>query len=296
MTTHQASATRARVAGRLVVLVRGRKSQTINVCTEQNERGRYEARYRLPANADVSVAGLEELADLEALRAWAEAHHGDAEAVGSSPGCRLPPRIAAPAVNDKWLKGARAAAERSLKIVVDEFLDRPYLHRVEHSLHAWLFSILVQQPELQGVAVLATGEHTQLVHKEWPETIAGKEGADEGPRGLFDLAIVSPAQLSSATLDQFRAGRIDAPIVIEVGLDYGLAHLEQDADKLTHSEVLMPYLLHLSRIAMRDQDKTEQLLCSPSTPIRTAYVHHDQVTGTSSYKHVSDMQVSVRSP
>ena len=75
-----------------------------------------------------------------------------------------------------------------------------------------------------------------LIHKEWPETVPGRE-VDR--RGLFDLAVLAPSQPAQASIEQFRQGRIHAPIVVEVGLDYGRAHLEQDLEKLRNSEV--PY-------------------------------------------------------
>jgi len=221
-----------------------------------------------------------------------EAHQGDAEPIGAGPGQRPQPLAPAPDKGDEWLEGARVATERVLRTVVEEFLQHPYLHRVEQSLHAWLFSLLIQQPELSAGVTLSTGEQTQLVHKEWPETIPGVEGDDQGPRGLFDLAVLSPRQLASATLDQFRAGRVEAPIVIEVGLGYGLSHLQRDRDKLLHSRVHMPYVLHLSRLAMRDQDETESLLCHLSEPVRAAYVHHDPRNNARRYKHVADGTVT----
>ncbi len=66
--------------------------------------------------------------------------------------------------------------------------------------------------------------------------------------------------------------------MIEVGLDYGLSHLQRDRDKLLHSRVHMPYVLHLSRLAICDQDETELLLCHLSEPVRASYVHHDPRT------------------
>ncbi len=293
MVSSPVPATHATIAGRRVVIRRGTKSHTVNVCTEQNEVGSYEARYRLSVTVDLTTYLLEELTDLEALRAWVEARQGVAEDVGAGPGHGLPPLVPSPVDGDIWVESARAATERVLHAVVEEFLQRPYLHRVEHSLHAWMFSLLVQQPELAGTVALRTGEETQVVHNEWPETIPGVKGHDVGPRGLFDLAIVSPDQIRAATLDQFRAGRIAAPIVIEVGLDYGLSHLSQDHDKLLHSEVQLPYLLHLSRISVRDQEKVESLLRQPQEPVCTAYVHLDPKAKARRYKRVADCDVSM---
>ena len=50
--------------------------------------------------------------------------------------------------------------------------------------------------------------------------------------------MLAPSQLAQASIDQFRQGRIHTPIVVEVGLDYGRAHLEQDLKKLRTSRLL----------------------------------------------------------
>ncbi len=286
--TEHSSDTLTTVAGRRVKVARGTSSQTINVCTQANEVGTYEVTYRLPIYVEVITAELAGLADLHALDAWALARGGDPEVPGQ-PGAPAILSVPSPGADDAWVVSAQAAVDRAMTEMVETFLKNPYLHRVEHSLHTLLHSLLKQQPVFGDVVALATKPHrTQLVHKEWPETIA-----DAGAKkGNFDIGILSPAQVGQATLKQFRAGRIDAPLAIEVGLDYGLAHLEQDADKLVHSQVPIPYLLHLSRIKMTDQDATEQLLCSPPVPIRTAYVHVDPVTGARRYKHVGDSTVS----
>ncbi len=292
MTSTHSIRTRARVGQRLVVIARGAKSQTASVCTERNDVGTYETKYRLPATVALTAEVLEELADLEALRAWSKPTRAtpnqSERALASVPSRWRPHRIRA-------TSGSRAPASRRSGCCAPSSrssCSTPYLHRVEQSLHAWLFSLLIQQPELSAGVTLSTGEQTQLVHKEWPETIPGVEGDDQGPRGLFDLAVLSPRQLASATLDQFRAGRVEAPIVIEVGLGYGLSHLQRDRDKLLHSRVHMPYVLHLSRLAMRDQDETESLLCHLSEPVRAAYVHHDPRNNARRYKHVADGTVT----
>jgi hypothetical protein len=74
---------------------------------------------------------------------------------------------------------------------------------------------------------------TQLLHKEWPEFIPRKKAGEPMRalrRGSFDLAVLAPSQLRAATLKQVEDGPIDAPIVIELGLDYGPVHLQGDLD------------------------------------------------------------------
>ena len=70
--------------------------------------------------------------------------------------------------------------------------------------------------------------------------------------------------------------------MIEVGLDYGLPHLSQDADKLRNSEVPAGYLLHLSRVTDKQLVETEALLSAEAPDVRTAYVHLDTRPETTS--------------
>ena len=285
----------ATIEGRNVYHRVGGKTQTVNICTSDNREGVYEARYWLDVSVEISAAELAASPDLFALRAWLVGHGGQPLLVDSRPGDRMPSLLKAPAAGDLWVAEAKAAVERVLNVVVDSFLQRPYLHRVEHSLHAELWSLLKQEGVLQDEVTLSDGKtSTQLVHKEWPETAPRtKLDGTRRPRGLFDLAVLSPQQVRKATLEQLIFGRIEAPIVIEVGLDYGLPHLEQDASKLIGSAVPAPYLLHLSRLTDKNRCAAEKLLCSPPAPIRTAYVHLDPRTAERRWKHVYDAKVSV---
>ena len=73
-----------------------------------------------------------------------------------------------------------------------------------------------------SVEIGASGLTTQLIHKEWPETVVRVgRGKTVERRGLFDIVVLAPAQFEEVTLEQFLQGRIEPPIVIEVGLDYG---------------------------------------------------------------------------
>lgn len=288
-----ASGTTTTVGARLIKISRGTLSQTVNICTEANQVGTYEVTYRLPRDVDITTTELASLADLQALTRWLVSHGGQPETPGVGPRSRLLPRVPAPAADDDWVAAATAAADAAVTQVVDSFLAHPYLHRVEHSLHTLLHSLLKEQPNLAAMTALGQlGDQTQLVHKEWPETVPGVEGDDSGPRGLFDIAVLSPTQLAQASVDQFLDGRIDTALAIEVGLDYGLKHLSDDAAKLLHSKVPVPYLLHLTRLRVKDLAETEQLLCEAPAPLRTAYVQVDPKTGTRRYKQLSDTAVS----
>jgi hypothetical protein len=100
---------------------------------------------------------------------------------------------------------------------------------------------------------------SQLIHKEWPEYIPRPEKGTR--RGNFDLCILAPEQIKSCSFKDFREGRIRPSIVIEIGLDYGLRHLRQDAAKLTNSGIENSYLVHLVRQDVANNfEKVEEFL------------------------------------
>lgn len=283
------------VAGRTVKIVKGTKSQTVNICTPDNRLGDYVITYRLPPDTEVTTDLLTELTDLTSLEEWLVARDGTPEQPGTRPAeSSLVARVAAPPHDDAWVARAHEATDRAITALVNQFCKDPYLHRVEHSLHTLLHSLLTTEPDLQDVVRIGASDYsTQLVHKEWPATISQGTSDQPRPRGNFDMAVLAPDQIRSASLEQFRQGRVDAPIAVEVGLNYGLAHLEKDHHKLRHSQVQVPYLLHLSRINVTDQDATERFLCTMGSPFRTAYVHVDPTTGSRRVKHLADTHVSV---
>jgi hypothetical protein len=153
---------------------------------------------------------------------------------GGQPGAAADP-IPSPAVGDGWVAEAVKAVEASITRLIDEFVDHPFIHRVEHSLHIRFAQLLGEWEHLRGLYPIgASGFRTQLIHKEWPEARPRRrEGTEDARRrGNVDLAILTPAQLAQASLDQFIDGRISAPIVIELGLDYTDKHLTEDLGKL----------------------------------------------------------------
>jgi hypothetical protein len=167
---------------------------------------------------------------------------------------------------DQWIRQAKALVEESINYLLAEFLQSPYLHRVEHSLHTRLYLILDSHELLSQRIQFRDGQTTQLIHKEWPETVAqtGRR------RGNFDISILSPHLLHNSTRQEFRAGRLTAAIVIEMGLDYGLSHLAENEQKLVRSGVKHGYLLHLVRQQYRDAE-VERLILSPKGQLASAY-------------------------
>ena len=203
--------------------------------------------------------------------------------------------VSAP-IHDAWVSDAVPLVEDAISSLVDTFVSAPYLHRVEHSFHAELISELRKHDELRAcVEIGASGFTTQLIHKEWPETVVrGGRGKTVERRGLFDIVVLAPAQFEKVTLEQFLQGRIEPPIVIEVGLDYGLKHICGDVSKLLTSEVPHPYLIHLSRIGPRVEAVEDRIneIATSAPGLQVAYVHHE--TGSVAVKRLNDSAVSLQ--
>ena len=269
-----------RVAERDVYLVTGQISQTINICTRSGAKGNYEWKFRFPIDVELPIAELEQSTSLEALtHALSERFGGSVELspsgvaldvvepapVGTKPPSRPP--IKPQQSDDQWIGRARHITELCVNELVREFIEMPYLHRVEHSMHARLYSLLRDQPLFDRHFALARGEsQTQPIHKEWPETIARPE--NDGRRGSFDLAILSPTQLYEASIHDFTKGLIDAAVVIEMGLNYRVSHLRQDAEKMLNSKVRHGYLVHLVRDQL--QPRLRHLHLHARTALSTA--------------------------
>jgi hypothetical protein len=188
------------------------------------------------------------------------------------------------------------AVESSIAKLIDEFRVQPFIHRVEHSLHVRLVQLLSEWETLRGwYPIGGSGFKTQLIHKEWPETTPRKKEPElivDRRRGSFDVVVLAPSQLEEATLEQFTVGRVDAPIVIELGLGYGEEHLRHDLAKLTNSKVQHPHLVHLSRMPSGYRNATEGFIDGIKAPIQIAYVHHDLERGEVYSRHLGSPAIT----
>jgi hypothetical protein len=188
----------------------------------------------------------------------------------------------------EWIDQAVPAVEAAIDELIDEFLDNPYLHRVEHSLHIRLYELLVKHAIFSKPCPIgSTGRATQLIHKEWPETVPR---SNKSGRGNFDLVILAPNQLLKADLVQFVGGHIEAAIAIEVGLNYGYIHLANDHNKLLSSDVRHGYLVDLRRVG-RSDEASETFVCNVASPVKTAYAH--SLRRGTAFKHVDDRKMTV---
>jgi len=319
-----------RVAGRVVYL-NTKNTQTVKVCTARNLRGEYERYYRifppyvLPQDQIESKVGR--FTNLDAMDQWLmedrrASRENDCE-VAPTPSCGEPAGSFVPTMaqladedsdpesigaavsevldllasaryrpaDDPWLSTASRVVDSAIDRLVEEFLEFPYLHRVEHSIHAYLFRLITASEVLdKRVPIGGTGVVSQLVHKEWPETV----GREKNRRGNFDLAVLSPKLLQTCpSVRSFREGRLEAPIVIEIGLDYDAEHLANDAKKLINSKPRYGYLIHLVREFPRE-GSAEQILLGIEAKfgIKTAY---GWVGGQErAFKRVNDAEIVER--
>ncbi len=286
------------MAGRTVTVRTGRKSQTVNICTPRQVVGDYDAIYRLPIQSAIEDPGeIPEVATLAEFAIWLTTRNGapESSSAAHSETGGLSPLVRAP-INDAWVSDAIPLVEDAIGSVVDRFVSAPYLHRVEHSFHAELISELRKHNKLRACVEIGASElTTQLIHKEWPETVVRVDrGKTVERRGLFDIVVLAPAQFEEVTLEQFLQGRIEPPIVIEVGLDYGLKHLDGDIEKLLTSNVHHPYLIHLSRIGPRVKAVEDRIngIATAAPPLQVCYVHHG--TGSVAVKQLNDLAVSLQ--
>jgi hypothetical protein len=77
--------------------------------------------------------------------------------------------------------------------------------------------------------------------------------------------------LAECSVAQFLDGQLAAPIAIEVGLDYGAAHLANDCEKLLHSRVLHGYVVHLTREAADRQAEDMVINLGGRGSLKTAF-------------------------
>ena len=202
------------VEDRDIYVSTGAKSQTVKICDCRNVRGEYERYFRIfPVNPQYGqhqmVAELERRAEndrtLDEVIEWLREDLGAVDEL--SPGIATaadgsddePPPLSPPGGADvppqPWFSQAISAVDGAVDALVDEFAKFPYMHRVEHCLHTRLVELLRQKKTLCGTHQIGyTGEWTQLVHKEWPETIPrpGKSG-----RGNFDVVVLSPTAVAA---------------------------------------------------------------------------------------------------
>lgn len=235
-----------RINGRKVFVKNGAHKQSINICSETNVHGKYDYIVHCRPARRHSERSLEALR-FETVEALLEYLRGQ-------PGCEvfLEPSRQRPAqphptqAGDlpRWEKLAISLVASAIDQLVLDFIEFPYLHRVEHSIHCELFRIL-KSHTLFATTYPMGGRQTQTVHKEWP-----RRGTSEG--GNIDLCIHSPDDLLNCSYRDFREGHLRPAIGIEMGLDCKRPHLVKDEEKLIASQSRTCFLVHLVRDDVTD--------------------------------------------
>ena len=264
------------IRNRKVYIRKGGKTQTINICSEENVRARYDYIVRLqpPFISDETLKS-QSFKSIEELVRYLEAHHGGI--VDKRPKTEnatlsgIPIEVARDTASS-WIEEAVSHVNISINHLIRDFIQYPYLHRVEHSIHCELYRILTSY-RLFMTSIPVERWSTQPVHKEWPEWITRPEKGNR--RGNFDLCVFAPVDFKGSLLKDFREGWVKPSIVIELGLDYGHNHLKGDANKLVNSNIEKGYLIHLLRAEKVDEfEPAEEFLLDLERDyanIKTAY-------------------------
>lgn len=294
---------------RVVTGQRGReqfaKTQTVNICTKENIIGRYDYVIRTyPPHFTTEAKLREKSPDFQSIEdavAYVETNCFGHIEVSPLERPEDPTKIDEPAPptttsdesdasskSDLWERKASSIVENIIDQFVLQFLEMPYLHRVESSIHCELYKLLVNE-RLLGSGYPMGVWWSQLVHKEWPECLPRPEKGNR--RGNFDLCVLSPHDLTSCSLADFLEGRIRPIIAIELGLDYKLDHLKEDSKKLANSQLGHGYLIHLVRQECSDNfNELEDFILNNSYDLKYAY---GRISGSRAYyKLVSDVNIN----
>ena len=267
-----------RINGRDIYVDTGSKSQTVKICDCQNIRGQYESYFRINGQPQRTTHEMEaellrraaQAGSLGDIEDWLRDELGAVDEIVNPPSSRdgsegdaPPPNVAPiePGLPGDWFDRASHATEVAINHLIEEFLHRPFLHRVEHCLHTRLCSLLLNHESLSFRRQIGTtGQWTKLVHKEWPEPQL-RQGRLR--RGSLDLAVLSPHQIENCPdIVYFLEGRLAAPIAIEIGLDYGESHLSADIENLLEVQAAhgrMGYVVHFVRGRAFDDAEMELL-------------------------------------
>lgn len=130
--------------------------------------------------------------------------------------------------DSSWEEGAKSSVEEIINQFVLEFIDFPYLHRSESSLHCELYKELSNSKLLERTYPLGKWS-IQPVQKDWPEYYR-RPGHHR--MGTIDVCVLSPEEFKVCSLEDFKEGKINPLIAIEVVLDSDLSQLMQDSQKL----------------------------------------------------------------
>lgn len=245
-------------AGRRFKICTGDKSQSVNVCfAGPGIDGLYEHRFKTFGTDRLTAYDLEVAAfdTIERLKEFLlQRRYNDLS------GQIIARRQWSPLEPDKaWGQQIRGEIDKAVEQLVASFLQNPYRHRVEHSLHCELFDLLDSVLAIGNGRIAIQGDHqTGLVHKEWPEAAVRE---DQTGRGNFDLAVLSPMKDGTEIEEErFLRGYVKPYAAFELGLDYDRDHFLSDVKKLHHSKIEAGYVIHFARSHAFDQEQVQECL------------------------------------
>ena len=272
------------------IIIHTQRTQTIKICTAANSPREYERYYRIPASSALDDERLK--SEIKRLKTLAELYGFIEKSLN---GRREPEREQSASSlrsnympeRDSELETIKNAVEGAIDALILEFTRFPYLHRVEHSIHAQLFYIMMRNPCLSRHVFMGDDKtKTLLVHKEWPWPYM--DSIEK--RGNFDFAVLTPEYLRKdcPNIDLFRKSYFCPPIIIEIGLDYGYRHLHEDHKKLSRylKQGSFGYLIHLERERTKNAQTEKLIETAGAGGIKTAYALI--VDGKIRYKAVND--------
>src|ERR1700730_15312602 len=84
--------------------------------------------------------------------------------------------VPAPPLGDEWVAEAVKAVEASITKLIDEFREQPFIHRIEHSLHARPHAAAQRVGTPQG---LVSYRRQRFQDAADPQRVAGDQAAEE---------------------------------------------------------------------------------------------------------------------
>jgi hypothetical protein len=230
--------------GRWLCIKKRGKTTSINICFDGKSEGPYEWRAYIHAPTDIQRADFEGQGSIDSLINWLKDWKGAVVKGQPRQSLENVERPLIPTDDREWLENACPKVEAIINDFLEDFIKHPYRHRVEHSIHVRLFSMLSVHSDFEQLYSLAgCSLKTQLVHKEWPEYIP----LSPDRRGNHDLSILTPKQVERCSRERFRIGDLAPPIAIEIGLDYGQEHLTKDVRTLVRNQLPHGYAIQLTR-------------------------------------------------
>jgi hypothetical protein len=295
------------ICEREVIFVKGRKSQTVNVCSPAGRPGSYDWVFRFDSSLPLEESITPEehaTKSIEEFCLWLrDTFDGSVERVPPEEDVLLTvDRKTNPEETAGYVASTIALVNKVVKDLTESFIQNPYLHRSEHNLHCETYRRLMEEETFQRTHHISTSEQVELLQKEWPEedwnerlgnfdlkklwpsgelAIAPKQYVQ---RGTYDLSILAPQEVEACrSTKSYLDGKISPLIAIEFGLLEDYVHLRDNVAKLINNRVRFGYIVHFARPENKDNfEAVERLidLVGSNTSLKVAYARVERIDGT----------------